>query len=425
MGLITTNGVSRRSFIRTATSSVIGIPFLSSTVQGATTQAAAPKRMIFMSAGYGFTKQSFYPRSEGQLSKMELPAGLQPLQDHIKDFTIVSNLTNVAMKNPHAGSLLYLSAAVNKVSCDQVAASNIGASTRFPSLSLGGIETMGQARSGHHTPSLSQNTYGKPMSAIKKPLDLYHQLFTNNMTEKKAFEEALRKKKSMLDVLSISASDMSSKLNAVDKDKLDEYFQGVREIELALKRQADWADKPKPKAPLEAIAVEEYAAGKEETKMVFDMLVTALQADMTRVASYLLPMSTLLPSIGVDVNIHTLSHYGVYKKFREASELRDKVSMELLAHFVTRLKQAKDVDGSRLFDNCIVSYGCNLRSGHELRNLPALLTGGGAKNIKSDQHIILKKRDTHLARYWLTLLNEAGCNVNSFNGQNEIIKELM
>ena len=49
--------------------------------------------------------------------------------------------------------------------------------------------------------------------------------------------------------------------------------------------------------------------------------------------------------------------------------------------YIDRLKEAKDTDGSRLFDNCIVSYGSNLRSGHELRNVPAIISGGGAEQI--------------------------------------------
>lgn len=97
----------------------------------------------------------------------------------------------------------------------------------------------------------------------------------------------------------------------------------------------------------------------------------------------------------------------------------------LLAHFLDRLKEAKDIDGSRLFDNCIVSYGTNLRSGHELKNLPAIVSGGAAKDIKRGQHIILPNEDTPLANYWLTLMQQADVPIDTFSHSTGIIPELV
>ena len=99
--------------------------------------------------------------------------------------------------------------------------------------------------------------------------------------------------------------------------------------------------------------------------------------------------------------------------------------MSLFANFLDRLKEATDSDGSRLFDNCIVSYGTNLRSGHELKNIPAILSGGGAKNIKHGSHLILPEEDTPLANYWLTLMQEAGMEIDTFSHSTGIIPELV
>ena len=129
--------------------------------------------------------------------------------------------------------------------------------------------------------------------------------------------------------------------------------------------------------------------------------------------------------MGISVKAHSLSHYGFSAPRKEASKERDKKCTQLFANFLDRLKEAKDIDGSRLYDNCIVSYGTNLRSGHELKNLPALLSGGGAKNIKHGRNIILDKKDTPLANYWLTLLQQGGVDVEGFSHSTGIIPELL
>jgi len=89
------------------------------------------------------------------------------------------------------------------------------------------------------------------------------------------------------------------------------------------------------------------------------------------------------------------------------------------------LKQAEDMDGSRLYDNCVVSFGTNLRSGHELKNVPAILSGGGVQSIKHGQHIILPNPDTPLANYWLTLLQQAGIPIDRFSHSTGSLSELV
>ena len=99
--------------------------------------------------------------------------------------------------------------------------------------------------------------------------------------------------------------------------------------------------------------------------------------------------------------------------------------MEIFAWFLDRLKETKDLEGRRLYDSCIVSYGSNLRTGHGLQSLPALLSGGGAERIKHGRHIHLPKEDTSLANYWLTLLQQAGVEIPKFHYSTGIVSELL
>ena len=158
---------------------------------------------------------------------------------------------------------------------------------------------------------------------------------------------------------------------------------------------------------------------------MYDMMIIALQTNMTNVVSYRQPVCSLLAGMGVKLKAHSLSHYGFSQPRILASRERDKKCSSLFAHFIDRLKEAKDSDGSRVFDNCIVSYGSNLRSGHELKNVPAIVTGGGAEQIKHGRNIVLPKEDTPLANYWLTLMQQGGIKTEQFSHSTGIIPELL
>jgi hypothetical protein len=203
---------------------------------------------------------------------------------------------------------------------------------------------------------------------------------------------------------------------------LEEYFTGVRQIEQGLERQARWADIPKPDAPFDVPG--EGLTGEDEIKLMYDMIIVALQTDSTRVVSYRQPVCSVLAGMGIALKAHSLSHYGFSESRTLASQQRDQKTTELFAHFLDRLKEAKDMDGSRLYDNCIVSFGTNLRSGHELKNVPAIVTGGAAK-LRRGEHIVLPKEDTPLSNYWLTLMQSAGVTLDRFSHSTGTLSEIL
>lgn len=428
-----THSTTRRSFLR-AGSTVLAIPFLETFASTADSSKAPPKRVIFLGGGFGFTADTFYPKQAGRFAEIGLTEGLAPLQRHQNDITMVANMTNVGATDPHGGSVSYLTGANvegtpgkrfhNSISCDQLIARHLGSETRFASLTLSANEADGGQNSGHGKGlSLAWDDAGNPIPGINRPIDLYYTLFASPNDAPHKVHARLKEKQSILDIVKINAGSMKRTLGKDDQDKLDEYFTGVRQVETGLERQAKWADIPKPNAPFEA--PDEGLTGEEAIKLMYDMMIIALQTDATRVVSYRLPVCSLLSSIGIKLMAHSLSHYGFSQPRIDASRQRDQKCMALLAHFLDRLKEAKDIDGSRLYDNCIVSYGTNIRSGHELKNVPAILTGGGAKDIKHGRHIVLPKEDTPLANYWLTLIQQAGVPVDQFSHSSGIIPELL
>ena len=426
-----TNSTTRRSFLRLG-GSVLALPFLETFA--APKVATPPKRMIFLGGGFGFTKDTFYPKKAGRFEEIGMTEGLSPLARHQNDITMVSNLTNLGASDPHGGSTSYLTGANvagtpgkrfhNSISCDQVAARYLGKDTRFSSLVLSANEADGGQNSGHGPGlSLSWDESGNPIPGIIRPLDLFHQLFAHPGDSREELDARLKKKQSILDLVRIDGGGMKRTLSKGDQEKLDEYFTGVRQVEKGLERQAKWADIPKPNAPFQAPP--EGITGEEAIHLMYDMIIVALQTGMTNVVSYRQPVCSLLAGMGVKLKAHSLSHYGFSQPRIMASRERDKKCSALFAHFIDRLKEAKDADGSRLFDHCIVSYGSNLRSGHELKNVPAIISGGGAKDIKHGRHVILPKQNTPLANYWLTLMKQGGVEVPKFSHSTGTLPELL
>ncbi len=428
-----TSNSTRRSFLRMG-ASVLALPFLETYAGDAALSATPTKRMIFLGGGFGFTKDSFYPKKAGAFSEIGMTAGMAPLARHMNDITMVTNLTNLGATDPHGGSVSYLTGANvagtagkrfhNSISCDQVAAEHLGKDTRFSSLILSAKEPDGGSNSGHGKGlSLAWDESGKPIPGVTRPLDLYHELFAHPGDSREQLDARLKKRQSILDLVRLNGSNMKRTLSKSDQEKLDEYFTGVRQVEKGLERQAKWADIPKPKAPF--IAPLESISGEKAIHLMYDMIIIALQTGMTNVVSYRQPVCSLLAGMGIKLKAHSLSHYGFSQPRISASQERDKKCSALLAHFIDRLKEAKDLDGSSLFDSCIVSYGSNLRSGHELKNVPAILTGGGAENVKHGRNIVLPETDTPLANYWLTLMQQGGIDIKKFSHSTGIIPELL
>ena len=427
----------RRTFLRTGRG-LLAVPLLETCARGQQQRTpdnrTPPKRVVFLGGGFGFTKDSFYPTQAGRFADIGLTEGLTPMRRHRDDFTMVSNLTNVGATDPHGGSVSYLTGANvagtpgkrfhNSVSCDQLLARHLGQDTRFPALTLSAKEPDGGSNSGHGPGlSLAWDDSGNPIPGINRPLDLFYTIFANPNDSREELEARLKKKHSILDVVRLNGSAMQQSLSRHDRDKLEEYFTGLRQIEQGLERQAKWADTPKPQASMEA--PDEGITGEEAIKLMYDMIIIALQTDVTRVVSYRQPVCSLLSGMGISLKAHSLSHYGFSQPRIEASRQRDQKCLSLFAHFLDRLKEARDMDGSRLFDQCIISYGTNLRSGHELRNVPALLSGGGAAQIRHGRHVMLPEEDTPLANYWLTLMQQAGLPLEQFSHSTGIVPELL
>ena len=424
------NHLKRRHFLRGA-GALIALPALESIGFRRFASAAVttpPKRLMFMGIGYGVTSETWFPDLNDKGAGYKLPEGLKPLARHKEDFTIVQGCKHQHSRQAHWGSTYWLTGAnqygtpgqsfSNTISADQVAAAQFGEHTRYTSIQLAADAN---DRNGHGPGnSLAWDQRGKPLSAWTSPLETYLKLFAADDIPLAQRRAMLAEERSVLDSVMIEAKDMQRGLTKSDTDKLDEYFQSIRDIETRLSKAEQWMGVPKPESPLEA--PEETLVGRSEIEMMYKLMVAAIQTDNTRVITYREPGSRLLSSLGAGGNPHNVSHYRIGAETEVSSKMRDKAHSELLAGLIELLKDTKEADGSSLFDHVALAFGSNIRSIHYLTNPPTLISGGGA-NLKLGQNLVLKE-DTPLNNVWLTMLQGVGVNVASHGDSTGVVSEL-
>ena len=423
---------NRRHFL-CGTGALIALPALESigfrpfAVAAEKAKAAPPKRAVFLGIGFGVTKETWFPDLNDTGADYKLSEGLSPLARHKKDFTVVQGCSNQYSNEAHWGSTFWLTGAnrysvpgqnmANSISADQVAARQLGQDTRFASMQL----DSGDGSASGHGPglSLAWDQRGKPVAGFNNPLQVFHKLFSADNLPLAQRQAAIAEKRSVLDAVLTEARRVQRGLSKTDNDKLDEYFQGIRDIETRLGKDKDWLDVPKAKAPLAEPSP--GLKGRDEIELMYNLIVAALQTDSTRVMSYRLPGQELLKSMDVTLSAHNISHYSPGDRM-DASKARDKAHSELLAGLIDKLKATKEPDGSSLFDHTALAFGSNISSIHYLDNCPTILTGGGA-NLKLGQHLALPK-DTPLCNVWLTMLKGMGIQAERHGDSSGVVKEL-
>ena len=426
---------TRRHFLQSSTA-LIALPVLDSLgfrrFASAATSVAPPKRLVFLGFGWGITEPTWYPDIKKPGADYELPLGLKPLERHKADFSVVQGLWNKYSNEGHWGSTMWLTGANryaqpgqsfhNSISADQVAAAQLGLQTRFASLQFNSSESGDMSG---HGPGLSMawDVSGKPVGGQNGPVAAFHRLFAKDSTPLAQQKSMLAQKRSVLDAVIDNAKSLQRGLAKNDNAKLEEYFQGIRDIETRLLKEEQWMEVPRPNAPLKEPAATANGNGREEIRLIYDIMIAAMQTDSTRVMTFRQPVATLLTAMDIKVHPHDMSHYHTTLGEKlDASQRRDIAQSELLAGFLDKLKATKEADGSTLFDNIALAYGSNIRTGHELSNCPTIITGRGA-GLKLG-HSIVAPKDTPLCNAWLTMLHGVGVNVVRHGDSTGTVSEL-
>jgi hypothetical protein len=414
--------LSRRTFLR-GMGTAVALPFLDAMAPAFAASKPGPLRTIFVYAPTGMEMKYWTPQSTGR--DFDLPRILKPLEPVKQDVLLISGL----VQNPgraggdgggdHARAVAsYLTATRPKKtegadircgkSIDQVLADTAGVDTRFPSLQLACEDSRQLGACDSYSCVYQNVSWRSETQALVpdvNPRLIFERLFGAADPAETATSRANRKiyQKSVLDFVREETASLQASLGPTDRRKVDEYLQSVREIELRI-----------AKAEKEAIDVPpglQQPAGiplifADHARLVFDLLLVALQTDSTRVATMMLAREGGLknyPEVGVPEAHHSISHHRYQPDLVEKCAKINCYHMEQFAYFVQKMKAASDGDGS-LLDHSVVVYGSGLAdpNRHDHANLPTLVAGTARGKIATGRHLKLGK-EAPMANLWISL----------------------
>ena len=397
-----------------------------------TTDAAdrtAPNRMAFIYVPNGKNMVDWTPKQEG--AKFDLPSILEPLASVQDKMMVLTGLTaDKARANgdgggDHARALAaFLTGSQPRktdgtdiragISVDQVAAQRIGQQTRLPSLEIGCEQgaMAGNCDSGYscvYSSTMSWRSATQPLPKEVNPKLAFERLFSTVPNAKRAARDARRK--SILDFVQEDSRDLAGQLGVNDVRKLDEYFAAIRDIELRIER----AEKMPPvKRPDYAVPTGVPAAYDEHIRLMYDMMVLAFQADVTRVITCVVAnegSNKPYPFVGAPEGHHDLSHHGNAAEKKEKIRKINVFHTQQLGYLLKKLDEIPEGDGT-LLDHAMVTYGSGNSDGnaHNHDDLPILLAGGGCGTLQTGRHLRYPK-ETPLNNLWLSLLNRMDVDV--------------
>ncbi|HEV3028152.1 MAG TPA: DUF1552 domain-containing protein [Planctomycetota bacterium] len=414
--------LDRRSFLRAAGVS-LALPWLEAPAF-ARTQARGPiRRMVVICTPLGLHGPNFFPETAGD--EYALTPYLEVLSEFRKQFTVVSGLAHPEVGSSHDSMYSFLTAAPhpevragfrNSISLDQFAAERIGGETRTPSLSLAD-EGVG----------LSWTRSGAPVPADSSPSRVFARFFLEGRPEDVAAQaRRLRDGQSILDSVRGQAGRLTASLGAGDREKLDEYFTSVRELEQRIARSEEWAKKPKPK--VNATQPQDISTPTDligRTRLLFDLTHLALQSDSTRLVTIMLLGTSGVPPIpGVSLGHHDLSHHGQDPVKLEQLKKVELEKMKRVRDLLAKLKESQEEDAT-LLDRTMVFFSSNLgnASNHSARNLPVLLAGGGFRHGK---HLAFDPASPPpLSNLYLSMLHRLGIEAEKFGSSTGTLPGLV
>jgi len=371
----------------------------------AVTPTGAPLRMAYVYFPNGAHQDHWWPAQEG--GNFPLSRTMEPLAPVRHAVQVLGGLDhkNATAGNDGAGdharaNATFLTGARARktdgtdiqvgISVDQVVAQRVGHLTRFSSLELScdSVRKSGRCDSGYscaYQYNLSWASATTPMAPESNPRLVFERLFGSGAPGERQANYRMRQatQKSLLDFVMDDARSLQRTLGGGDRQKLDEYLTGVREIEQRIQRAERFGDLPDPGRDTPAGVPANYG---DHMDLMFDLLAMAFETDSTRVSTLLLAgdgSNRAYPQIGIPEGHHYCSHH------RNDPDLMDKIGridryyMERFARFLRTLEAKKDADGRTILQNSMIVYGCGNSDGnrHTHHNLPIVLAGGGGGSL--------------------------------------------
>jgi hypothetical protein len=433
--------MNRRQFLR-GVGATIALPAFASLVpsrllaataaaQLATTATGAPLRTAFVFFPNGAIPASWWPEggaAPGDFKLKATLAGLEPMRQHVQilgglDHANADGGADGGGDHARGNGVFLTGVRLNKsatdvragVSIDQVIAGQVGHLTRFPSLELtcDAIRKSADCDSGYscaYQYNISWKSTNTPMPAENNPRVVFERLFGSGAHGERAAnaQRRMAERRSVLDFVLSDTRRMQSRLAPGDRDKLDQYLTGIREVEARVQRAEQFGPNLDPKLPTPAGIPSSQA---DYVDLMYDMLLLAFQTDSTRVATFLLGHdgdNRSFSEIGIAEGHHDLSHHQNNPERVAKVALIDKWYADRFAAFLQKMDATKDVDGHSLLHNSRIVYGSGNADAnrHSHDNLPVVLAGGGGGLLTPGRY--LQHGGKPMTNLFLSLADQVG-----------------
>jgi hypothetical protein len=415
--LITKRHLSRRTILRGA-GTALALPLLDAMIPALRadrlTAAAAVRRLGFIVYPLGVDEERWKPKGEG--ANYKLSEALAPLAPHREKFVVLGGVSSDPDRTKagfHDRAVASFMTGVEPtkgkvhvgISVDQVAAKVLGKETQFASLELAAEDTIANFLPG---PVFKSETVALPFE--HNPRLLFERLFGDGAKIDLAATAARQAAdQSALDVVVERISELKRRLGPDDCRKLDEYVDSIRDVE----RRIDVAMRKHPEAlPETARPAGVPDSWPEHVKLMFDLQILAIRADLTRVWTFLYgreATSMTFPHLNISMGHHEISHHNFEKQKLDALARINVDQSRLFAYFLGKLDAIREAD-STLLDRSLILYGSNLSvpTSHSQRDLPIIVAGGAAGRIAGGRYLRFQGDTTPLTNLYLTMLDKVG-----------------
>ena len=398
--------LSRRTVLRGSGVS-IALPLLEtmrSDRAHASDSISAPRRLAFFYIPNGVVQSAWNLKDVG--SRYQLSPTLKPIESVREEILILSNLdrVKVAGTDGHAqASTCWLSSAAPdelspagyplKRTIDQIVADHTGQHTSFRSLELS-CNPYEDNRESIYFDNISWHGHGHVARSIRDPIAVFNRLFR---------VEEYANSSSVLDLVMEDAKDLQGKISAQDRHKLSEYTDAVRTVEKQITRVRQRQS---------------------------DLMILALQSDLTRVASLMTGPERWGSPLTVEgwfekpIQHHSWTHGQHQEAIRKQLERLDQFHVEQFVQLVKKMQAIDEGEGT-LLDHTAFMLGSGLSSGehHVCNNLPTVIAGRCGGTIQTGQHVRYAE-GTPIANLWRSLASAMGVELSRIGDSTGLIGEI-
>ncbi len=404
--LTTGKALDRRTLLRAAGVS-LALPVLEAMTPAFAAEKPSPfaKRFVGVSLSLGLHSPYLVPQGEGT-DYVPSPY-LKGIQDIRDEFTVVSGSSHPGVTGGHNAEGSIFSACPNSrgntsrntISLDQLMANRLGHETRFPSLVLN--------TNSSTSPSYTEN--GAMIPAENNAMRLFTRLFVDDSPgERRRQAELIRRGQSVMDVVAGEASRLRREVGAEDRDRLDNWFTSVRDLEQRLAANEAWTNRPKPKVSLKAPTQMPRNNEVAVNGIFLDLVHMALVTDSTRFVTLHITGNSVNGIEGVSSSYHDLSHHGLDEDKLRQLAIVEAGQVKAWGTFVRKLRE------SGLLKDTMTLLTSNLgnASSHNNLNMPVLFAGGG---FRHGRHLAFAQKNNYpLPNLYLSALHRLGLEEKRF-----------